>query len=178
MSYPIPELPQSEINVRLALAYLLNPGIAPLESFNDDVQRLVAQLASKLPTPNIDPETHALIEAHKRGAAENEKAKEIASYNRAKARAENMEHEGRRITFTNASTIKARPVRWLWEHRMPIGEITLLAGRAGLGKSTFGSGNGICRRSAGTLCVPCRMGSAARAPKERKARSLGTRPDR
>lgn len=133
------ELTQSDINVRLALAWLLNPDSARLDSFSEDVQRIVARVTSKLPTRGLAPETEALIEAHERERVEVEKAKEIASYNRAKERAEEIQAEGRRITFTNASTIKARPVRWLWEHRMPIGEITLLAGRAGLGKSTFGS---------------------------------------
>jgi hypothetical protein len=91
-----PELPQTEINIRLALAWLLNPQAAPLESFNDDVQRLVAQLSSKLPTRDLDPDTHALIDAHKREAAEVEKAKEIASYNRARERAQTIEEEEQR----------------------------------------------------------------------------------
>ena len=30
-----------------------------------------------------------------------------------------------------------RAVRWLWEDKIPLGEITLLAGREGLGKSTI-----------------------------------------
>lgn len=44
---------------------------------------------------------------------------------------------GRQTTFTRADTIRQHPLRWLWYHRMPLGEITLLAGRAGLGKSTL-----------------------------------------
>ena len=32
---------------------------------------------------------------------------------------------------------KMRAVRWLWEDKIPLGEITLLAGREGLGKSTI-----------------------------------------
>ncbi|WP_340376450.1 AAA family ATPase [Streptomyces sp. SS7] len=92
----MPELPQSEINVRLALAWLLNPQAAPLESFNDDVQRLVAVLSSKLPTRDLDDRTQGLVEAHKREAAEIDKAKEIASYNRARQRAETIEEEEQR----------------------------------------------------------------------------------
>ena len=42
----------------------------------------------------------------------------------------------RRVTLTAASTIKVRPVRWLWSGRMPLGSLTLLAGREGIGKST------------------------------------------
>ncbi|MDX2822179.1 AAA family ATPase [Streptomyces ipomoeae] len=79
-----PELPQTEIDARFALAWLLNPQSAPLDSFSEDVQRLVSALSSKLPTPGLDPDTHALIEAHKREAAVIEKAKEIASYEEAK----------------------------------------------------------------------------------------------
>lgn len=95
-----PELPQSEINVRLALAWLLNPQAAPLESFNDEVQRLVAVLSSKLPTRDLDDRTQALVEAHKREAAEIDKAKEIASYNRARERAQTIEEEEQRERVT------------------------------------------------------------------------------
>ena len=45
--------------------------------------------------------------------------------------------EGRRhIVLTRASEIQPRPVRWLWWDRMPLGELTLLGGREGVGKST------------------------------------------
>ncbi|MGP4083166.1 AAA family ATPase [Streptomyces sp. KR55] len=91
-----PELPQSEINARLALWWLLNPEAAPLESFNDDVRRLVSVLSEKLPLTNADDKTQALIEAHRREAAEIDKAKEIASYNRAKERALTIEEENQR----------------------------------------------------------------------------------
>ncbi|MBT2423384.1 AAA family ATPase [Streptomyces sp. ISL-24] len=87
------ELPQWVVNERLALAWLMNPQAAPLETFSEDVQRLVAALSSKLRTPNLDDKTHGLIEAHKREAAEVEKAKEIASYNRAQKRAAQIEDE-------------------------------------------------------------------------------------
>ncbi|MBW8738407.1 MAG: AAA family ATPase [Streptomyces turgidiscabies] len=133
------ELSQSEINAKQALWWLLNPTAAPLETFNEDVQRIVSALSTKLPDPDVDDKTLRPIEAHRRDAAELDKAKEIASYSRAKERAVEIGAEGRRVAFTSASTIKPRPVRWLWMHRMPLGEITLLAGRAGLGKSTFGS---------------------------------------
>lgn len=42
----------------------------------------------------------------------------------------------RRLVVTPASQIKARAVRWLWEGRLPFGELTLEAGREGIGKST------------------------------------------
>lgn len=43
----------------------------------------------------------------------------------------------RRVKLTPASEIGPLPVRWLWQDRIPIGEITLTAGFAGVGKSTF-----------------------------------------
>ncbi len=36
-----------------------------------------------------------------------------------------------------ASDVEARPVRWLWRERIPIGGLTLLVGRGGRGKSTI-----------------------------------------
>ncbi|HWE54780.1 MAG TPA: AAA family ATPase, partial [Acidimicrobiales bacterium] len=40
------------------------------------------------------------------------------------------------ISLTPASTIRVRPVRWLWEGRIPVGSLGLLGGREGIGKST------------------------------------------
>ncbi len=44
---------------------------------------------------------------------------------------------GREITFTKASTVRPEPIRWLWDGRVPLGALTVLAGVQGLGKSTF-----------------------------------------
>ena len=44
----------------------------------------------------------------------------------------------RRVTLTPASSIQVRPVRWLWNKRMPLGSLTLLGGREGIGKSPVG----------------------------------------
>ena len=41
----------------------------------------------------------------------------------------------RRVLLTPASQIKVRRVWWLWEHRLAVGTLALLAGREGLGKS-------------------------------------------
>jgi AAA domain-containing protein len=41
----------------------------------------------------------------------------------------------RRVRLTPASTIKPKPVRWLWEDRVPAGALTLIPGREGIGKS-------------------------------------------
>jgi RecA/RadA recombinase len=43
---------------------------------------------------------------------------------------------GRSIIATTATHIAVKPVYWLWEGRVPRGEITLIAGREGTGKST------------------------------------------
>lgn len=41
----------------------------------------------------------------------------------------------RRVRLTPASAIGMRPVRWLWDERIPAGAITLIPGREGIGKS-------------------------------------------
>lgn len=47
-------------------------------------------------------------------------------------------HAGSRtLQLTPASAIKPRPVRWLWNGRIAIGTLALLAGREGIGKSTL-----------------------------------------
>ncbi|MFE6845052.1 AAA family ATPase [Streptomyces sp. NPDC057686] len=43
---------------------------------------------------------------------------------------------GRRITLKPATDITIRPVHWLWSDRIPLGALTLIAGREGIGKST------------------------------------------
>jgi hypothetical protein len=45
-------------------------------------------------------------------------------------------HETRSVTLTPASTIHPRPVRWLWQDRVPLGTFALMAGREGVGKTT------------------------------------------
>ena len=53
-------------------------------------------------------------------------------------------HEGesdeshRRVVLTSAADIKPRRVKWLWEGRLALGTLGLLAGREGLGKSSLG----------------------------------------
>jgi hypothetical protein len=44
---------------------------------------------------------------------------------------------GRRLRVTAASEFAMKAVRWVWAGRMPMGEITLIPGREGVGKSTF-----------------------------------------
>jgi len=43
----------------------------------------------------------------------------------------------RTVRLTPASTITMRRVQWLWDSRLAVGILALLAGREGLGKSTF-----------------------------------------
>jgi energy-coupling factor transporter ATP-binding protein EcfA2 len=43
----------------------------------------------------------------------------------------------RLIQLTPATEFRMRPVKWLWEDRVPVGEICLVPGREGIGKSTF-----------------------------------------
>ncbi len=48
-----------------------------------------------------------------------------------------LEETGHRtVGLTAASTIKVRPVRWLWQDRVALGTLALLGGREGIGKST------------------------------------------
>jgi hypothetical protein len=42
----------------------------------------------------------------------------------------------RRLVLTPASTVKLRRVEWLWQDRVPVGEVTMTPGRGGIGKST------------------------------------------
>jgi hypothetical protein len=43
----------------------------------------------------------------------------------------------RKLKLTPASAIKPKPVHWLWQDRMAVGTLALLAGREGIGKSTL-----------------------------------------
>lgn len=47
------------------------------------------------------------------------------------------ERPTRVVRLHSAAGIKPKRVRWLWDGRVPVGEITLVAGREGAGKSTF-----------------------------------------
>lgn len=41
------------------------------------------------------------------------------------------------LVVTHLSDVTARKIAWLWEHRIPIGMVTMVAGDGGLGKSTI-----------------------------------------
>jgi hypothetical protein len=44
----------------------------------------------------------------------------------------------RRLTFTKASDVKVRAVRYLWEGRIPLSAMTIMPGEEGVGKTTVG----------------------------------------
>lgn len=67
---------------------------------------------------------------------EREKEQAVVGTARAEAEAAPVDVHGRRLKLTPASQIKPRPVHWLWTGRMPLGALTLCAGREGIGKST------------------------------------------
>jgi hypothetical protein len=45
-------------------------------------------------------------------------------------------HRGRHLTLTPAAEIRPARARWLWDGRMPLGALSILAGREGVGKSS------------------------------------------
>lgn len=45
--------------------------------------------------------------------------------------------DGGRLVLTSADQFKVKRVRWVWKNRAAVGEITIIAGREGIGKSTF-----------------------------------------
>jgi ATPase subunit of ABC transporter with duplicated ATPase domains len=74
--------------------------------------------------------------------------------------------ERQRLRLTAASSIKVRPVHWRWEGRIPLGEISLLAGREGIGKSTI----------AYTLAAAVTKGELKGRFEGQRGRSLWPRP--
>lgn len=44
---------------------------------------------------------------------------------------------GQALGFRPASEIIVEPVRWAWDQRIPLGHMTVLGGRPGLGKTTL-----------------------------------------
>ncbi len=75
-----PTADQADIDRRLALHWLLNPNTAPLSSFNEEVQRLVAVISDRLPTRGLDATTKSLIDETARKEKKRKAAAEYADY--------------------------------------------------------------------------------------------------
>src|SRR5439155_22208500 len=56
-----------------------------------------------------------------------------------KAARARVENKGERMSTHSirAADVKPEPITWLWQRRIPLGMITLVAGRPGEGKSLF-----------------------------------------
>ena len=48
-----------------------------------------------------------------------------------------QEEAGRKVLLTCAADIRPKRVKWLWDRRLAIGTLSLIAGREGLGKSSI-----------------------------------------
>lgn len=112
-----------------------DPGTPPTASAPDDA-------------PGGQPDDPAAAEELRARLAAREAAKDLDKYVRSeryrqqaqqvvKAEAEAEAAQRRQLRLTPASAFRVRPVRWVWAGRMPVGEITLIPGREGAGKSTF-----------------------------------------
>lgn len=47
------------------------------------------------------------------------------------------QQQTRQLKLTHAASVTPERVRWLWRDRIPMGELTLIAGKGGVGKSTL-----------------------------------------
>lgn len=68
--------------------------------------------------------------------AEVEKRK-LTARRKAEAAIEQQQEETRSVVARRASSYTMRRTEWLWTDRIPMGEVTLIAGRGGTGKSTM-----------------------------------------
>ncbi|MER7540232.1 AAA family ATPase [Streptomyces sp. NPDC097704] len=93
---------------------------------------------SGLPYPGAEAVAEDIARNEEKAAidaqAKVEKKKALA---RKKGLAEAEEAYMRKLTAVPASSIVEERLVWLWQNRIPIGEITLLVGRGGVGKSTL-----------------------------------------
>jgi len=83
-----------------------------------------------------DPVARFIAEDKRIRLTEIEKEKTIAK-KKGQEEAEKELQAGRSIVLTGASGIRSLTTHWLWKERVPMGEITLIAGRGGVGKSTM-----------------------------------------
>jgi len=61
--------------------------------------------------------------------------RQIADASRGRTPGRTNDAPSRVVRLTPASDIPLKPARWLWDMRIPVGEITLMPGREGIGKS-------------------------------------------
>ncbi|MFJ9413063.1 AAA family ATPase [Streptomyces sp. NPDC101227] len=91
----------------------------PLDEHAEEVVYRIAQ----------DTETQQVLDL-----ARYEKVRHLAR-RKGQEQAEQAEKQEQRWGSTRLSDIGDRPTYWLWRHRIPMGEISLVAGRGGIGKS-------------------------------------------
>lgn len=48
-----------------------------------------------------------------------------------------LAEQTRKVVTFKLSTVREKPTHWVWQDRIPFGEITLIAGKGGVGKSTL-----------------------------------------
>jgi hypothetical protein len=82
-----------------------------------------------------------LVEAERERARQHDQVRARKEYHLAdrkgKEAADAEGHALRTIVSTVADTITPRRVKWLWADRIPLGELTLIVGKGGIGKSTL-----------------------------------------
>ncbi len=111
----------------------VNPGATTRAYLRDWGGQLVTgrrfAAAPDVPSPARDDEDEEALWAVRLAEAEPAAASAVTPTGQPAAR---------HVTLTPASTIRVRPVRWLWQDRMALGTLILCGGREGIGKSTLG----------------------------------------
>lgn len=88
--------------------------------------------------PDIVPESEEWMERQeKRGKWAAQEADKLKARRDAEKQVEAEERQGRQAVARALSSYTPGNIEWLWSNRIPIGEITMLAGKAGIGKSTL-----------------------------------------
>lgn len=88
------------------------------------------------PDPCVDLIRDQVYEAEEAERAANMVKQRELAQRKGKREADKEEAAGRRAFTRPMSSYRPANVEWLWEQRIPIGEITMLAGKSGIGKST------------------------------------------
>lgn len=96
---------------------------------------LSGAVGAVLADPSLEADHYVDIDAMVAGMTERQSQREAVPA-APLAPAGEMAGHARRLLLTPASEIKPRRARWLWTKRIPLGALTLTAGREGVGKST------------------------------------------